>query len=198
MSEIPKKISPEELLSHSICEDKSEIKYPPLWVKKNALLPQKGNTDVSFTRACYAPDDFQKKLGIKIATKRNKKFRGFVLMSEKELLKAQKDLMENRKRIKKPPLSVSAKFVYSPMFLENITSWPEGQSREWGNGYNPAHADLKFSIAYKHNDNPNTDHQEIVTQLITEHLDYIKVVEEDEKNWTKNIWTGESLCGNSK
>ena len=191
MAAIPERISETEKLTHAIFA-KDDVTYNPFWVRHKSLLPTSKNpNEVSFSRACYIPDNEQKALCYFLRP--GKKFAGFVALRIFDLNRVLDKLKADHLLQHKVNFPLNIFFKYTPIYEKGSDIlWPEGIEKVVGNGYNPAHADLYFDAPTVKND-PNIHHTAFAYLTTKKDGEFCSVFQEGENN-EPHHWRGPILC----
>lgn len=192
MTVIPDNISNSERLTHALFA-KDDVRRNPFWVKHKALIPPSKNPhEVSFSRACYLPDNMQKALCLEIP-RQGKKFAGFIGITPLQLEQAMEKLLLEyvSNGVKGFPFSIY--FKYTPVFEKgNKDPWPEGTDKIFGIGYNAAHADLYYEEPIRRGE-PHVHHTAFA-YLITDKKEGLCTVFEESDSGDPRHWNGPELC----
>jgi hypothetical protein len=191
MGEIPNEISLTESLTHSL-NIPMDVKPSTKWVRERALLPPpKSNGEVSFNRACYISDSAQKALAKNIKRSKGEQ-RAFLRINRQNLHTVLAILIETKEI--RGDQKQDVEFVYTPIYdFANLnTTWPENIPRIEGNGYNPAHADLKYINFQK--GEPDALSLAVSIKLADDQNEYCNVIIEAKDHYGSDEWMGESLC----
>ena len=189
---IPDEIAQNESLTHVLFYP-DDVKKSTFWVKSKAFLPPpRSPGEVSFNRACYIPDEAQKSLAKKI--ERRSKPRCFLRMTIESLNNALIKLANSASKVRFSQDDETAYFKYTPIYdIDKPGKWPDDVDKKWGNGYNPAHVDLIYTMPYQ-KDEPNEFLLLLAKILTTEKNGYCEVLCEEEEDLEANEWGGEKLC----
>jgi hypothetical protein len=192
MSVVPEKISLHEALTHALFYP-SDINKQSLWIKRRTLIPpKKMPSEVSFNRACYLDDSKQKSLAKKI--KRLKAYpKGFIRLNRQKLKDAL-TFMVNHGKVDAAYINM-VDFIYTPIYDERnlAEGWPVEIPKEEHIGYNPAHADLKFSDVTEENETSKI--ATAFSSFLSEKEDHFcEVFLEKEEDCEKENWHGPDLC----
>lgn len=185
MKVIPDQISDSEPLSHALFHPGDAIKSP-FWIKHKALVPPNKNPhEVSFNRASYITDSEQNKMAREVKRK-GSHFRGFVVLNFEKLQRALELFRTQNAENKDTLLNFKVEFIYTPIYRKGVVmEWPPEIEKKWGNGYNPAHADLFYKMPVEPNE-PNTYHTvfaKIVCKKENKCCEVYEVITEDENSF---------------
>jgi|SRR5690554_3826095 len=188
MTRVPEQITATETMSHALFTP-GDTTRNPYWVKQSALIPpNKSPNEVSFNRACYLPDNAQKRMAQEVK-RQGKRFTGFVVLNQSNLTKAIELLEIKNRNAETTGFEVS--FKYTPIYIpDDVMAWPDEIEKKWGNGYNPAHADLYFEQPVLRGEH-NPKHLGLAA-IICNYANRLCNVFEDEIDSIE--WKGDELC----
>lgn len=183
---IPDEIALHESMTHALFYP-DDIHKTTFWVKQRALRPpSKAPNEVSFNRACYIPDDEQKKLAKKI--QRTAKFRCFLRITPQDL----KNAVIEIKKIQN--FEDDAYFTYTPIYDINVPSdWPDKIPKRWGTGFNPVHVDLYYTRSYEKGE-ANSFILSLSKMITREKDGFCETLCESKEQSESEKWHGEKLC----
>lgn len=198
ISPIPWQIDPDESVVWCVTFPHDYLVKKASSFDSSRLIPRQGRTDISTIRACHFDDKKCKSLGKTISSSRSQgstppEFKGFFQFSPALVKSAFNSF--HIKNNSSSPFEVDV--VASPIFDRNSPEkpWPISTPLCQEFGYNPAHADLLYSIPFP----PNTDTKtRAAFRLFCQQLaqNAPPIIEDPEPE--SEEWVGPPLCQQKK